>query len=68
MRLVITDTGTVWNYENPFLNQFQEIVVVVCLNGKEVTDKYVLGVEPEVFDYIYYQETNIKGYRECPDM
>lgn len=40
MRLVITDTGYTWNIKNPFLKQFKDIVLVVCLNGKEVTDEY----------------------------
>lgn len=40
MRIVVTDTGNIWNHENLFLEQFKDIVLVVCLNGKEVTDKY----------------------------
>ena len=40
MRLVITDTGYTWNIRNPFLKQFKDIVLVVCLNGKEVTEEY----------------------------
>lgn len=46
MRIVVTDTGNIWNHENPFLEQFKDIVFVVCLNGKEVTDKYECFVSP----------------------
>ena len=46
MRIVVTDTGNIWNHENPFLEQFKDIVLVVCLNGKEVTDKYECFVSP----------------------
>ena len=46
MRIVITDTGYVWNHENPFLEQFKDIVLVVCLNGKKVTDQYQCFVSP----------------------
>ncbi len=40
MRLVITDTGMLWKHDNPILEQFKDIVLVVCLNGKPVADKY----------------------------
>jgi len=46
MRIVVTDTGNVWNHENPYLEQFKDIVIVVCLNGKEATDKYECFVSP----------------------
>lgn len=46
MRIVITDTGTIWNHENPFLEQFKDIVLVVCLYGKKVTDRYKCFVSP----------------------
>lgn len=40
MRIIITDTGFIWNHKNPALEQFKDVVTVVCLNGKKVTDKY----------------------------
>lgn len=46
MRLVITDTGFVWNQDNPFLEKYKDIVLVVCLGGKAVTDKYACFVSP----------------------
>ncbi len=46
MRLIITDTGLIWNEKNPYLEQFKESVLVVCLHGKKVTDKYECFVSP----------------------
>ncbi|MDE7478845.1 MAG: hypothetical protein K2M91_13020 [Lachnospiraceae bacterium] len=46
MRIVVTDTGFIWNHNNPFLEQFKDIVLVVCLYGKEVTDKYKCFLSP----------------------
>lgn len=46
MRLVITDTGFIWNQDNPFLEKYKDIVLVVCLNGKAATDKYQCFVSP----------------------
>lgn len=46
MRIVVTDTGNIWNHDNPFLEQFKDIVLVVCLNGEKVTDKYGCFVSP----------------------
>lgn len=40
MRIIVTDTGFIWNHKNPALERFKEIVTVVCLNGKKVTDMY----------------------------
>lgn len=46
MRLVITDTGNIWNKDNPFLKKYRNIVLVVCIEGKEVTDEYECFVSP----------------------
>ncbi len=46
MRLVITDTGFIWNQNNPFLEKYKDIVLVVCLLGKAVTDKYECFISP----------------------
>ena len=52
MRLVITDTGFIWNQNNPFLDKYKDIVLVVCLCGKAVTDKYECFVSPFTEDDI----------------
>lgn len=46
MRIIITDTGRIWNPDNPFLEAVKDIVLVVCLNGKKATDKYECFVSP----------------------
>lgn len=55
MRLVITDTGFIWNQNNPFLEKYKDIVLVVCLGGKAVTDKYTCFVSP------FINEANVLG-------
>lgn len=50
MRLVITDTGFIWNQNNSFLEKYKDIVLVVCLGGKAVTDKYECFVLPFMDD------------------
>ena len=50
MLLVVTDTGKIWNHENPFLEKYKERVLVVCLNGEKVTDKYECFVSPVPLD------------------
>lgn len=40
MRIIVTDSGYIWNHNNPTFEQFKDIVTVVCLNGKKVTDMY----------------------------
>ena len=61
MRLVITDTGVIWNKYNEYLKQFKNIVLIVCLNGRQVSDEYECFVSP-------YKgqngETNEKGVLE----
>lgn len=46
MFIFVTDEGRYWNHENPVLEKYAECVVVVCLNGKKVTDKYRCVVSP----------------------
>ncbi|MCI8639277.1 MAG: hypothetical protein HFG41_09095 [Coprococcus sp.] len=48
MRLIITDTGFIWNQDNPFLKKYRNIVLVVCLHGRAVTNKYECFVSPYV--------------------
>lgn len=40
MLLVVTDKGKIWNHDNPYLEKYKDQVLVVCLGGKKVTDKY----------------------------
>ena len=46
MRILITDTGSLWKPDDPILEQFKDIILFVCLNGKAVTDKYECFVSP----------------------
>ncbi len=49
MLIIVTDSGLIWNHENPYLEQYAESVLVVCLSGKRVTDKYRCFVSPYRF-------------------
>lgn len=46
MVIFVTDEGRYWNHNNPILENYAACVVVVCLNGKAVTDKYQCVVSP----------------------
>ena len=48
MQIVVTDSGNIWNHNNPYLEKYKETlaVLVVCLSGKKVTDKYRCFVSP----------------------
>lgn len=46
MRIFVTDVGLFWNHNNPILEKYADCVVVVCLEGKKVTDKYECVVSP----------------------
>lgn len=46
MRLLITDENLIWTPENPALAPYSEIVLVVCLNGEAVTDRYECFISP----------------------
>lgn len=46
MLIIVTDEGRVWNHNTPILEQYADCVLVVCLNGKPVTDKYRCFVSP----------------------
>ncbi|SCY62978.1 hypothetical protein [Butyrivibrio sp. INlla14] len=61
MRIVITDTGTIWNPDNPNLEKFKDVVLVVCLNGKAVTDKYECFVSPYKQPEDVYDEYALSG-------
>ena len=46
MRIVITDANLIWGPENPALAPYAELVLVVCLHGRAVTDRYECFVSP----------------------
>lgn len=46
MRVIISDTSFIWNHNNPALGIFKDVLLVVCLEGKAVTDKYECFVSP----------------------
>ncbi len=46
MKIFVTDVGRYWNHETPILERYADCVVVVCLNGKKVTDKYECFISP----------------------
>lgn len=59
MIIFITDEGRYWNHHNPILEKYADCIVVVCLNGKKVTDKYKCIVSP----YKYEDELGLMDYR-----
>lgn len=46
MRVIITDTLFIWNPDNPALEMFKDVLLVVCLEGKSVTERYECFVSP----------------------
>ena len=46
MIIFVTDEGRYWNHNNPILEKYADCVVVICLNGKKVTDKYQCIIVP----------------------
>ena len=58
MVIFITDEGRYWNHKNPILEKYADCVIVVCLNGKKVTDKYRCVVSP----YEHSTESEITDY------
>ena len=46
MRILITDENAIWTPESTALEPYAGIVLVVCLNGKAVTDKYECFISP----------------------
>lgn len=62
MLLVVTDEGRFWNHNNPLLEQYADCVLVVCLNGKKVTEKYRCFVSPyKSFRGLGMPDTSIDG-------
>lgn len=46
MRIVIADTGNIWSQDNHFLERLKNIILIVCLNGRKVSNKYQCFVSP----------------------
>lgn len=46
MRVVTTDISMIWAPDNPALEEFKDVLLVVCLEGKAITDKYECFVSP----------------------
>ncbi|MDO5139538.1 MAG: hypothetical protein Q4D71_13900, partial [Oscillospiraceae bacterium] len=46
MRIVISDVNRIWTPDHPALEPFADSVIVVCVNGEKVTDKYHCIVSP----------------------
>ncbi len=46
MKIFVTDEGTYWNHKTPILERYADSVVIVCLDGKKVTDQYECIVSP----------------------
>ncbi len=46
MRMITTDASLIWHHENPILEKFKEILLVVCLEGRPVSDQYECFVSP----------------------
>lgn len=46
MIIIVTDEGRFWNHKNPLLEKYANCVLVVCLGGKKVTDKYSCFISP----------------------
>lgn len=49
MRIIITDTAFIWNHENPILEQLKDVILVVCLEGKRVSNQYECFISPYLF-------------------
>lgn len=46
MRVITTDTSYIWHPANPALKIFKDVLLIVCLEGKAVTDQYECFVSP----------------------
>lgn len=46
MKIVITDTGILWNPGNPILKKYRDLILVVCLEGVKATDEYECFICP----------------------
>jgi len=58
MLIFVSDEGGFWNHKNPILEKYADCVIVICLNGEAVTDKYKCIVSP--FLYLIYGKNFLK--------
>ena len=49
MKIVITDTGILWNPWNPSLKKYKDDVLVICFEGIKMTDEYDCFICPKKF-------------------
>ena len=48
MRILITDENQILKHDNPALEPYADLILVICLNGKAVSDKYECFISPYV--------------------
>ena len=63
LRLIVTDTGMIWNHKNPILKKYKDAVLVVCLKGEKVTDDYECYISPYVPEGIGFEEYGISDIK-----
>lgn len=63
MVIFVTDAGRYWNHETPILEKYADCVVVVCLYGKKVTDKYKCIVSPYEHVGLGYDNNSIQSLK-----
>lgn len=61
MRIIITDENQIWTPDNPALKSYADVVLVVCLNGKAVTDKYECFISPYKGVGLGQDKVGVKG-------
>ena len=63
MRMITTDASLIWHHENPILEKFKEILLVVCLEGRHVSDQYECFVSPYERRCLGMDKYGIESYR-----
>lgn len=63
MVIFVTDAGMYWNHETPILEKYADCVVVVCIYGKKVTDKYKCIVSPYEHVGLGYDNNSIQSLK-----
>lgn len=63
MRLIITDSNLIWHKDNPYLKKYKDVITVVCLDGKKITDEYECFVSPYKLFGLGMDKYGIEGHR-----
>lgn len=63
MRMITTDASLIWHHENPVLEKFKEILLVVCLEGRPVSDQYECFISPYERIGMGMDKYGIESYR-----